>query len=57
MTDKEIKAYKHRLWREANPEKHLASVRRWQIANADKVKAYKRAWYQRRKAARLSSDA
>ena len=57
MTDKEIKAYKHRLWREANREKHIASVRRWQIANAERVKAYKHAWYLRRKAARLSAHA
>jgi len=57
MTDKEIAAYKHRLWREANPEKHLACVRRWQKANPEKVKAYKHAYYLRRKAARLSANA
>ena len=40
MTDKEIAAYKHRIWRQANPEK---------------VKAYRRAYYLRRKA-RLAAD-
>lgn len=50
MTDKEIVAYKHRLWREANPGKHIAYVRAWQKANPEKVKAIRRAYYLRRKA-------
>ena len=56
MTDKEIAAIKHRVWRHANKEKHIAYVRKWQKANPDKVKAYRRAYYLRRKA-RLSSHA
>jgi hypothetical protein len=45
MTDKEIAAIKHRVWREANPGRHLASVVKWQKANPEKVKAYRRAYY------------
>ena len=45
MTDKDIAAIKHRVWREANPEKHLASVVKWQKANPEKMKAYRRAYY------------
>jgi hypothetical protein len=45
MTDKEIAAIKHRVWREANAEKHLAYVKKWQAANPEKVKAHRRAYY------------
>jgi hypothetical protein len=44
-------------WQKANPEKVLASVRKWQAANPDKVKQYRRAYYLRCKARRLSSNA
>jgi hypothetical protein len=45
MNDKEIASINHRVWREANPEKHLASVVKWQKANPEKVKAHRRAYY------------
>ena len=80
MTDKEITAFKARLRRQANPEKHREAERRyyqkykakkyeqvskwrkanpdrvasylanWKANNLQKVKAYKRAEYLRRKA-------
>jgi hypothetical protein len=50
MTDKEIKAYKARLRREADPTKHRQHVKAWKIRNREKWLALKRAYYQRRKA-------
>ena len=50
MTDKEIKAYKSRLRREADPTKHRQQVKAWKVRNRDKWLAIKRAYYQRRKA-------
>jgi hypothetical protein len=35
MTDAEIKAYKVRLCREANPEKYKTYAKEWQKANRD----------------------
>jgi hypothetical protein len=50
MTDKEIKAYKARVRREADPTKHRQQVKAWKVRNRDKWLAIKRAYYQRRKA-------
>jgi len=50
MTDKEIKVYKARLRREADPTKHRQQVKAWKIRNREKWLAIKRAYYQRRKA-------
>ena len=49
MTDKEIKAYKSRLRREADPAKHKAYVAAWQAANKDKMREAFRRYYQRNK--------
>ena len=38
-----------------NPERHRANVKRWRLRHPDKVRAMKRAYYLRRKAARLAS--
>ena len=47
---------KVRAWQKANPESVRASVRKWQAANPEKLKAYRRAYYLRRKAARLAQS-
>ena len=57
MTDKEIAAIKHRVWRQANPEKHKASVVRWQKANPEKVAAIRRRYYLKRKARLAAANA
>ena len=54
MTDKEIKAYKSRLRREADPAKHKAYVAAWQAANKDKMREAFRRYYQRNKATMLA---
>jgi hypothetical protein len=50
MTDAEIKAYKARLYREANPDKAKAYLAKWQKDNADRIKQATRAYYQKNKA-------
>jgi hypothetical protein len=55
MTEKEIKAYKVRLCREANPEKYKTYAKEWQKANREKCKVYMRNYYQRNKAARIAA--
>ena len=50
MTDKEIKAYKVRLYREANPEKAKAYLAKWQKDNAEKCRKYCRDYYAKNKA-------
>jgi hypothetical protein len=50
MTEKEIKAYKARIRREADPTKHRQQVKAWKVRNRDKWLAIKRAYYLRRKA-------
>ena len=50
MTDKEIVAYKRRLYREANPEKMKAYVADWQKANPDKCREASRRYYAKHKA-------
>jgi hypothetical protein len=40
----------------SNPERHRANVKRWRLRHPDKVKAMKRAYYLRRKAARLAQS-
>ena len=67
MDDAEIKAYKRRLYVEANREKVTAYLKAWQQANREKcretmrryyqrnkIKAYHTARYLKRKAARLN---
>ena len=50
MTDKEIKAYKMRLYREANPEKIKAYTAQWQKDNVEKRRKYARNYYAKNKA-------
>jgi len=53
MTDAEIKAYKVRLCREANPEKYLTYAKEWQKANRDKCKVYLQRYYQKNRKVRI----
>jgi hypothetical protein len=39
-----------------NPERHRANVKRWRLRHPEKVRAMKRAYYLRRKAARLAQS-
>ena len=50
MTDKEIAAYKRRLYREANPDKAKAYLAKWQKDNVERIKKATRAYYQKNKA-------
>lgn len=50
MTDQEIKTYKNRLRRLANPEKHRAQVKAWRNANREKWRAMRRRNYHKTKA-------
>jgi hypothetical protein len=50
MTDAEIKAYKARLRREADPEKYKAYLAAWQKANPEKCREACKRYYYRNKA-------
>ena len=50
MTDAEIKAYKMRLYRKANPEKIKAYTAQWQKDNVEKRREYARKYYAANKA-------
>jgi hypothetical protein len=51
MNDKEIAAYKRKLYYDTDPVRHKAYGLAWKKANADKVKAYQIQYYQRTKEA------
>ena len=57
MTDQEIKTYKNRLRRLADPAKHRAQVKKWRDNNREKWNAMRRRNYAKRKARLLSANA
>jgi hypothetical protein len=56
MTDQEIKTYKNRLRRLADPAKHRAQVKKWRDNNRDKWNAMRRRNYAKRKARLLAAS-
>jgi ABC-type nitrate/sulfonate/bicarbonate transport system substrate-binding protein len=55
MDDAEIKAYKRRLYVEANREKVTAYLKAWQQANREKCRETMRRYYQRNKATMIAN--